>query len=208
MLKFAPVFILTSAFAAQPQTSQNPIAHIDHILVGISDLETGMQAFQSLTGVKPVYGGKHPTGTHNALVSIGTNTYLELIAPQPDSDESNEMIPFLRRLNKLTPIGWAVSGDSVAIEQALSSAGFKISPLEPGSRITPSGDTLRWETFSLVPEVSGGPFFISWNPKSPHPSSTSPAGCVLNAWSFKTATPQPMERLQKALHVPIQISNA
>jgi hypothetical protein len=28
-----------------------------------------VKAFEAATGVQPVYGGKHPGGTHNALVS-------------------------------------------------------------------------------------------------------------------------------------------
>ena len=46
-------------------------AQIDHVILGIDDLDRGVKAFEAATGVKPVYGGKHPGGTHNALVSLG-----------------------------------------------------------------------------------------------------------------------------------------
>lgn len=58
---------------------------IDHVVVGISDLEVGIAAFASLTGVTAAYGGAHPTtGTHNALASLGDDVYLEILSPNPD----------------------------------------------------------------------------------------------------------------------------
>ena len=59
--------------------------YIDHIVIGIHDLEKGIASIEDLTGVKPVYGGAHPSlGTHNALISLGNRTYLEILAPNPD----------------------------------------------------------------------------------------------------------------------------
>jgi Glyoxalase-like domain len=53
---------------------------IDHIVFGCSDLERGMDEIEQLLGIRPVPGGRHiQFGTHNALLSLGPATYLEVI---------------------------------------------------------------------------------------------------------------------------------
>jgi hypothetical protein len=47
-------------------------AAIDHLIVGIADLEEGIRLFAELAGVMAERGGRHPSlGTHNALLSLG-----------------------------------------------------------------------------------------------------------------------------------------
>jgi hypothetical protein len=68
---------LSLAAIAAITVSTASAAQIDHVILGIDDLDRGVKAFEAATGVKPVYGGKHPGGTRNALVSLGDGIYLE-----------------------------------------------------------------------------------------------------------------------------------
>src|ERR1043165_5781756 len=160
-----------------PTLAASPPAHIDHILLGIDDLDRGVKQFEETTGVKPVYGGKHPRGTHNALVSLGDGMYVEIIAVQKGATPPDDFAE-LAQLHTLTPIGWAVSSqDSAQLRGRLEAAGLIVIEAAAGSRTTPAGKTLSWETFGLKENFEEAPFFIVWSAQTAHPSTTSPTGC-------------------------------
>ena len=192
-----PVFSTASGTAPQMQ--------IDHVLLGIHDLDQGVADFEALTGVRPVYGGKHPGGTHNALVSLGAGVYLEIIAIQPGAADTGENSD-LKGLRSLEPVGWAVStSDTDAARAQLEAFGFATSDPEPGSRITPARTTLSWKTFALHDEFRGAPFFITWSAESPHPSTTSPSGCTLQHWRIASPAADTLAQLRTALGLKFQV---
>jgi hypothetical protein len=191
-----------------PAGAATPAAQIDHVMLGIDDLERGIDSFEQLTGVRPVYGGKHPGGTHNALVSLGDGTYLEIIAVQRGVPPPAEYAG-LEQLHTLTPIGWAVSAlDSARLRNRLTTAGMVVTEPTAGSRATPAGTTLSWQTFGLKDNFDEAPFFIVWSPRTAHPSTTSPTGCKLQRWRVAGPHPKALDRLRRILDLRIDVAEA
>lgn len=59
---------------------------LDHLAVSCADLAEGVEAVADALGVRLEPGGQHPTmGSHNRLLSLGPDEYLEVIAIDPDA---------------------------------------------------------------------------------------------------------------------------
>lgn len=168
-----------------PEASLEGAVIVDHIVVGISDLEMGIEQLEALTGVRAVVGGEHPgRGTWNALISLGAGHYMELLAPVPGGviDESDALAGNLDEFSELTPVGFAASSvDMDGLAALLLAEGYQIEGPVAGSRVKPDGSVLEWRTLSVVrPLLAGAPFFIEWGESSMHPSESSPQGCQLS----------------------------
>ena len=199
---------LVLALVAAGSASSAVAAQIDHILLGIDDLDRGIEAFEQATGVKPIYGGKHPGGTHNALVSLGDGTYLEIIALQRGVTPQGEFAG-LKELHTLTPVGWAVSAqDSAQLRKSLSTASMPVTEPVPGSRTTPTGFTLSWQSFVLKDNFAEAPFFIVWSEPTPHPAKTSPGGCKVQQWHVAGQNFKNLEQLRSALDLQFDLAEA
>ncbi len=60
---------------------------LDHLVVAASTLEQGTSYVKDMLGSEPYGGGKHlQQGTHNQVMRLGDDVYLEVIAPDPASD--------------------------------------------------------------------------------------------------------------------------
>lgn len=163
-------------------------ARFDHLVVGIRSLAEGVAQFARLTGVTAAAGGVHPRrGTENALVSLGPGAYLEIIAPQPKSELSGSDAK-LRDLECLKIVAWAIAvEDADEAMEMLKAAGFKTTVPQHGSRITPSGERLEWDVFTLRDaRIPAAPFFIEWSASTTHPSATAPTGCACERLRVQT----------------------
>jgi hypothetical protein len=155
---------------------------LDHILLGCSDLARGIGFVYQQTGVRAKFGGVHPgNGTQNALLSLGENRYLEIIAPDPKQPASADTRDLRRLIEDPALVGWAARrADIDAFAARLKKQGLVIEGPMPGSRKRPDGRVLTWKVMRLKDNPTQLlPFFIEWSADSVHPSVDSPQGCRL-----------------------------
>jgi hypothetical protein len=166
---------------------------LDHMVLGIDDLDRGIAFVEERLGVRAAFGGVHPgRGTRNALLSLGAERYLEIIAPDPKQSVQPQFLQ-LPHLHEPRLIAWAVhTGDIGTLAQRITAAGFSIQGPTDGSRARPDGKLLRWKSFRLDDDRGGLlPFFIEWSRDSVHPSVDAPSGCRLTR--FFAVSPEPKE---------------
>jgi Glyoxalase-like domain len=177
---------------------------IDHVILAINDLDKGVAQFKSMTGIEPVYGGVHPNSfTHNALVSLSGNIYLEIIAPRADAQNVPEEF---KKYDSLTPWGWAINTKNIEVtKEKMKAYGFVSSENQPGSRSKPDGTLLSWTTF-VLDDQKDFPFFIEWGKDVVHPSATSPKGCVLRELSITSTKEKSFVKLNSALNLGLKLS--
>jgi hypothetical protein len=183
------------------------LSHIDHVILGIDDLRKGTEELERVTGVRAAFGGAHPgRGTQNALISLGENHYLEILAPNPE-EPGNTEAGELSKLTALTPIGWAAHTDDLpALQQSLRSRGVQTGEIRPGARNRPDGTRLAWKTLAFAPPSSPLlPFFIEWDRGSAHPSTTSPAGCRLTGLALQDPAPDTVRQPLRAAGLPVEV---
>ena len=157
--------------------------NIDHLIYTTSSLEKGMKEIESLLGVKPTIGGKHPNfGTHNAQISIGESIYLEIIAPDPSLPIPDKGVLFaddFKEKSKLTT--WVLRSEEIEElhEKALTN-NLKLGPIESGGREQPDGSFVNWKASNPYALPMGGaiPFLISWG-NTPHPETKLPKEATL-----------------------------
>lgn len=143
---------------------------IDHVVVGVADLEQAAKRFEAEFGLASVPGGRHPGwGTGNRIVPLGDG-YLELVGVV-DQEEAGRN-SFGRAILTLVEEGdrlllWCVATDdleAVAARLELTVA--------RGSRVLPDGTEIRWRSAGLEGAVAHRslPFFIHWEvPAELHP---------------------------------------
>lgn len=170
---------------------------IDHLVYATPDLDAGVAAFAELTGVEPARGGRHDTGTHNALASLGDGVYLEIVAPQPDTTSSHPWVEFCRSLDAPAMLTWC-NRPTMALEEvadASSAHGFATGAPFAMSRVTPEGATLAWRLLLAGdgPTRSAIPFHIDWG-TTPHPAVSAPAGVTLMSFTVRTPGAESLAR--------------
>ena len=160
---------------------------LDHLVIAAETLEQGVDYIHSTLGVEIPKGGLHKTmGTHNHLMQLGNDAYLEVIAINPGglspeqprwfSLDDDLMRESLRQQPRL--ITWVMN--TTDIQQLHQKSAFSI-----GTPTQLSRDSLRWQ-IALTKDgrlLGNGllPYIIQWH-STPHPSQAmADLGCRLRS---------------------------
>ena len=160
---------------------------LDHIVIAAESLQQGVDYLREALGVEVPRGGVHQTmGTHNRLMQLANDAYLEIIAIDPQARAPRHprwfglddaiMRQSLRQQPRL--ITWVMN--TADVNRLAASAGFDI-----GVPTALSRDNLNWE-IALTDDgrlLGGGmlPYCIQWH-SSPHPArGMTDLGCILHA---------------------------
>ena len=150
-------------------------SRIDHIVIGASNLIAGTKILETKLSSKFTPGGEHMImGTHNKLLKLQSNIYLEVIANNPNVSKPSRQRWFsldearTKEKIKHSPraLCWVLEVDN--IEDTVKKCGYN-----PGEILQLSRDELTWKV--TVPSngklVENGvlPVLIEW-PSNQHPS--------------------------------------
>ena len=114
---------------------------IDHLVVVVPELGEAVRRYQGL-GFAPVPGGRHPHGTHNALIALADGAYLELIAFWEPTPAHRWWAP-LQAGGGLVDLCLATN-DLASDVAAWRAAGVAIDDPRPFRRVRPDGYEVRW----------------------------------------------------------------
>jgi len=198
-MRAAGFLLAASLMAAPPSTGV--LRQVDHLVYTVPDLQGGIDAAETLFGVRAAPGGQHPgQGTRNALIALGPATYLEIIGPDPEQPRPPAGRRFgIDDLKAPHLFTWVAKGRSLERFAADAKArGIDLGAVIPGSRRRPDGVVLKW-TYTDPNTVLADrliPYFIDWG-TSPHPSATAAAGVTLT--SLRAEHPD-AARVQAMLH--------
>ena len=150
-------------------------SRIDHIVIGATNLILGTKTLETKLSTKFSPGGEHKTmGTHNKLLKLQSNIYLEVISNNPNVSKPSRQRWFsldessIKEKIKKSPrlLCWVLEVDN--IEDTVKKCGYN-----PGEILQLSRDELTWKV--TVPSngklVENGvlPVLIEW-PSNQHPS--------------------------------------
>ena len=131
---------------------------IDHVAIVVNDLESAIASY-TRAGFTVVRGGKHPIGTHNALIAFADGSYLELIAfLKPNTGH-----PWQLALEKGSGIvDFCMATDDLAADvESMRRAGARFGNPYPLTRDRPDGYHLSWVLATPEPPFNGQvPFLI------------------------------------------------
>lgn len=198
---------------------------IDHLVYGAPELAAAVAWLEELLGVAAAAGGRHEgRGTHNALLALGEDAYLEVIAPDPSQPAPSGPRPFgLDHLAERRLVTFAVHAASHPADLDHRSApprlerwrrralerGYDPGPVKTGGRRRLDGTELSWHVCQHTELPFGGavPFLIDWG-ATRSPAVTAPAGCRLLELEVGHPQPAAVRAALRALDVAVPVRSS
>jgi len=183
----------------------------DHLVYVTPDVDRSTEDLAERLGIRPAGGGSHVgRGTRNALLSLGSDVYLEVLGPDPEQEVQQPGSRF-----PTTPLlrTWAVKAPEIDTTVATArQRGVDPGPVQSMSRARPDGVLLEWR---LTAGGGGGlgtdgsvallPFLIDWG-QTEHPALSAPAGCTLTALRAEHPDPGAVRAQLEALGVDLEVA--
>ena len=171
-----------------------------------------MDEIERILGVRPVPGGTHPSfGTQNALLSLGPSTYLEVIAPDPNTSLPNQDILFDEYFNQRSQLArWVVQTEQIEkITNGALSSGLNLGSVQNGSRKKPDGSIIAWQITDpwVIPLEGAVPFIINWG-DTPHPAASLVSGGELLGFVLEHPKPVQVREALTLLGLSIEIKQS
>lgn len=162
-----------------------PAVALDHLVVAADTLDQGTDYVQANLGTSPAGGGRHTLmGTHNRVLRLGRDQYLEVIAIDPMGRRPdfprwfNLDNPVQQARLKIRPrlITWVVRTQSIdALAEAIYGQPVCVRPMQR--------DALRWRfAFNEDGSMPGNgliPHMIQWSGDIHPVESMADTGCTL-----------------------------
>lgn len=157
---------------------------LDHIIIGVNDLELATTIFSQKLGLTASGGGIHPSGgTANRIIVIG-DTYLELITVRAPGEAQQSMLDRLAKREGY--LNFVLSSNDIEAEsKAMRSRGVSIIGPKEGQLRSADGRTRRWSRIDVErPDmVQPYPFLIQ------HDSTGEERRFRLAGWTQPPAHP-------------------
>lgn len=180
---------------------------LDHLVVAAADLNTGREYIEALLGVETEPGGRHDSmGTHNRLLRLGDDQYLEIIAIDPGGRRPERARwfaldePAMQSRIQSTPalVTWVAR--SSGIDESAARPPYKDLEIHDMAR-----DDLRWR-MTFTP---GGsllydgmlPLLIEWQGDTAPPGRLPDSGCALNRFAIQSPRAREVEQVLQDLNI-------
>jgi len=182
---------------------------LDHIVYAVPDLAKAVADLQERLGVRATLGGKHTgRGTHNALLSLSAESYMEVIGPDPDQPPPAMPRPFgIDALTEPRLITWLAKATDLdkQVEQA-QARGYDLGTITPMHRDLPDGTRIAWRLVIPAQPLGDGlvPVLIEWH-TTLHPAKTSARGCTLVELHGAHPRPETVRPILEAMGLSLDI---
>lgn len=203
----ASMAVLVGHAAQRP--SAGLLATVDHLVYAAPSVEAGVERLERLLGVRATPGGQHlGRGTRNALLALGPDSYLEIIAPDPDQPRPAEPRWFgIDGLQEPRLVTWAAKGTSLdRLAKDAAERGVTLGAVTSGSRYQADGVLLTWLYTDPRTVVAGGvvPFFIDWG-RTQHPSRSAARGAALLDLRAEHPEPEHVQQMLSRVGLDLQV---